>query len=75
MTPSEIIVLNKHTDALKNHTDSLTAHTTALKENNEKLGSIHNILTDTLPHLKENNGAIEKLQEEIVSLRDAINNQ
>ncbi len=75
MDKNEIMVLNKHTDALKNHTVALIAHTAKLKETDEKLGSVHNILTDTLPHLKENNCAIEKLQEEIVSLRDAINNQ
>ncbi len=60
---------------LKNHTEALNANTTALSANTERLVRLYGLLSDIQPSFGYNQQAMEELKEEIVNLRNALNNQ
>ncbi len=68
MTPADLLVL-------RNHTEALNANTTALTENTDRLVRLYGLLSDIQPSFGYNQQAMDELKEEIVRLRNALNNQ
>ncbi len=60
---------------LKNHTEALNANTAALSANTERLIRLYGLLSDIQPSFGYNQQAMEELKEEIVNLRNSLNNQ